>query len=209
MNFTYNNSTYPVKVTKKNNKNTYLRYTNGTINVTCPPYVTTREIEKIIKNNEKTIIKWIEKEAQTTPEDGTITIFGKKYEVVIEKFHKFSIESHKIYTSSEKELTKYLDNYLKITFQNHLDYWYNKYEEKIPIPNLKIRKMKSRWGVCNIKNNNVTLNSELIKYDIECLDYVIIHELSHFIHFNHSKEFWAQVAKYCSNYKKIRQNLRN
>ena len=209
MNFTYNNRTYPVKITKKNNKNTYLRYTNGTINVTSPPYVTTREIEKIIKNNEKTIIKWIEKEAQNTPESGTITIFGKKYKVVIENSHKFSILGNKIYTSSEKELTKYIDNYLKITYQNHLDYWYNKYEEKIPLPNLKIRKMKSSWGVCNIKNNNVTLNSELIKYNIECLDYVIIHELSHFIHFNHSQEFWNQVAKYCPNYKKIRQNLRN
>ena len=65
MNFTYNNRTYPVKITKKNNKNTYLRYTNGTINVTSPPYVTTFEIEKIIKNNEKTIIKWIEKKMKS------------------------------------------------------------------------------------------------------------------------------------------------
>ena len=209
MNFTYNNSTYPVKVTKKNNKNTYLRYADGTIKVTCPPYITTREIEKIIQNNAKTIIKWIEKEAQTTPEAGLVNIFGQKYNVIIESTREFSIEGQKIYAPSEKSLTKYLDNFLKITFQNHLDYWYNKYEEKIPVPNLKIRKMKSRWGVCNIKNNNVTLNSELLKYDIECLDYVIIHELSHFIHFNHSKEFWAQVAKYCPNYKKIRQILRN
>ena len=46
--------------------------------------------------------------------------------------------------------------------------------------------MKTRWGVCNIKDNSVTLNSKLIEYDIQALDYVIIHELSHFIHFNHS-----------------------
>ena len=69
--------------------------------------------------------------------------------------------------------------------------------------------MTSRWGVCNIKNHNVTLNSELSKYDISALDYVIVHELSHFIHHNHSKDFWLLVSKYCPNYKDIRKMLRS
>lgn len=69
--------------------------------------------------------------------------------------------------------------------------------------------MTSRWGVCNIKNHNVTLNSELSKYDINALDYVIVHELSHFIHHNHSKDFWLLVGKYYPNYKNIRKMLRN
>ena len=54
--------------------------------------------------------------------------------------------------------------------------------------------MTSRWGVCNIKNHNVTLNYNLSKYDICCLDYVIVHELSHFIHPNHSRDFWHKVG---------------
>ena len=82
------------------------------------------------------------------------------------------------------------------------------FEENIPYPNLKIRKMKTRWGVCNRKNNNVTLNSELIKYGYDQIDYVITHELSHFVHFNHSKDFWMTVSKYCPNYKKIRKSLK-
>ena len=90
-----------------------------------------------------------------------------------------------------------------------MDYYYNIFEEQIPIPNLKIRKMTSRWGVCNIKNHNVTLNLELSKYNIECLNYVIVHELSHFIHPNHSKDFWFLVGKYYPNYKEIRKYLRN
>ena len=69
--------------------------------------------------------------------------------------------------------------------------------------------MTSRWGVCNIKNHNVTLNSELSTYNIECLNYVIVHELSHFIHPNHSKDFWFLVGKYYPNYKEIRKYLRN
>ena len=68
--------------------------------------------------------------------------------------------------------------------------------------------MKTRWGVCNIRDNSVTLNTKLIEYDIEKLDYVIIHELSHFIHFNHSKAFWNQVSIYTPNYKQIRKDLK-
>ena len=68
--------------------------------------------------------------------------------------------------------------------------------------------MKTRWGVCNTKNHNVTLNLELCRYNIECLDYVIVHEVSHFIEANHSKKFWAVVEKYYPNYKTVRKSLR-
>ncbi len=67
--------------------------------------------------------------------------------------------------------------------------------------------MTSRWGVCNIKNHNVTLNLELSKYPKVYLNYVIVHELSHFIHPNHSKEFWLLVSKYCPNYKDIKEKV--
>ena len=69
--------------------------------------------------------------------------------------------------------------------------------------------MKTRWGVCNTKTHIITLNKELYKYDIDCLDYVCIHELSHLIHPNHSKNFWQVVNKYCCNYKEIRKKLRD
>ena len=69
--------------------------------------------------------------------------------------------------------------------------------------------MSTRWGVCNKKTKTITLNSELVKYNIDKLDYVIIHELSHFIYFNHSKSFWNQVGKYCPNYKQIRKDLKS
>jgi len=69
--------------------------------------------------------------------------------------------------------------------------------------------MSSRWGVCNLKNKNVTLNLELSKYNIDALDYVIVHELSHFIYPNHSKTFWLLVAKYYPRYKEVRKALKN
>ena len=85
----------------------------------------------------------------------------------------------------------------------------NKFDENIPYPILKIRTMKTRWGVCNRKVKSVTLNFNLVKYDYYCLDYVIVHELSHFVHFDHSKEFWNTVSKYYPNYKIIQKKLKN
>ena len=68
--------------------------------------------------------------------------------------------------------------------------------------------MTSRYELCNIKNHNVTLNYQLSKYDSSCLDYVIVHELSHFIHPNHSREFWFLVGKYYPKYKECRKMLK-
>ena len=69
--------------------------------------------------------------------------------------------------------------------------------------------MKTRWGVYNRKNHTITLNSRLIEFDTEKIDYVITHELSHIIHFDHSEYFWQLVSKYCPNYKKIRKELKD
>ena len=69
--------------------------------------------------------------------------------------------------------------------------------------------MKTRWGVNNRGNNTITLNTELLKKEIDLLDYVIIHELCHFYEANHSSRFWAHVEKYYPKYKEARKRLRS
>jgi len=207
MQIEYNNKIYEVKVIRKNNKNIYIRVKDDKVVVSCNYFTRDKEISKLIKNNYNSIINMINKLEKKKDKYSKFYLFGKYYDIVYDKDKKLEIIDNTIYCRDESTLNKWLNNYIKTTFSTHLKYWYDKYEENIPKPNLKIRKMKTRWGVCNIENNNVTLNSELYKYDIECLDYVIIHELSHFIHPNHSKYFWNQVSKYCSNYKEIRKKL--
>ena len=68
--------------------------------------------------------------------------------------------------------------------------------------------MTSRWGVCNTKLRIITLNLELIKRDTKYLDYVIVHELSHLIYPNHSKDFWSLVEENISDYKKYRREMK-
>ncbi len=206
MELTYKEKIYNVEIIKKNNKNIYIRVKDGKVVITCNYLTTKREIDRLIKENYNVITKMIDKEEKRKEKEEKFYLFGNVYDVIY-GFKELSIEKNKIYVLDQKQLEKYLDKKIKEIFSERLTYFYNKYEEKIPIPNLKIRKMTSRWGVCNLRNKNITLNYQLYKYDMICLDYVIIHELSHFLYPDHSKEFWKQVAKYCPNYKAIRKQL--
>lgn len=206
--FEYNDKSYSIEIIRKNNKNIYIRVKNNKIIVTCSYFTTNKQIDKLIKDNYDSIVKMIDRDEQRIEKESKFYLFGNVYDIVY-GFNELEINNNKIYVSNEKELNKYLNNKIKEVFSERLNYWYNIFEEKIPVPNLKIRKMTSRWGVCNLKNKNITLNYSLYKYDISCLDYVIIHELSHFIHPNHSKDFWNLVSKYCSNYKELRKKLKD
>lgn len=209
MKFEIEGELYPIEIIKKNNKNTYIRIKEGnTISITVPFLYSEKKALKILEENKKSIEKMIKKrEAKTEMEEG-IWFLGKKYDYIQTPLYEFEIYQNKIFAENEKTVEKYFAQKRKEIYTEHLDYWYHQFEEKIPYPKLKIRTMKTRWGVCNKRDNSVTLNTELLKYDLEKLDYVIIHELSHFKHFNHSTDFWLLVEKYCPNYKQIRKELK-
>lgn len=198
---------YDVDIIKKNNRNTYIRVRNGKIIVTTNYLVSKREIEKLINNNISSIKKMINIDNKKQDKKDNFYYFGKCYDIVY-GFKEIDITDNKIYVLDKKMLDKYIKKDIVRIYSERLNYWYNVFEEKIPVPNLKIRKMTSRWGVCNIKNHNVTLNYELSKYDISCLDYVIVHELCHFVHHNHSHDFWCLVLKYYPDYKKCKKMLK-
>lgn len=209
MNYTIDNKEYEVVIIKKNNKNTYIRVKEDLkIYVTTSRLVPKQYIKLLLDNNIDSIKKMIEEQTKHLKKKDYFYYLGEKYEVFIDDVEGIKFLDDAIFVESEKYLNKWLNKKIKELFQERLEYNYNRYQEKIPYPKLKIRTMKTRWGVCNIRDNSVTLNTKLIEYDIEKLDYVIIHELSHFIHFNHSKAFWNQVSIYTPNYKQIRKDLK-
>ena len=113
-----------------------------------------------------------------------------------------------VFVKNKTYLKTFLSNEAQRIFNDRVNICYNLFEEDIPYPNVLIGKMKRKWGYCNKREKLIKLNSELIKYSINEIDYVIVHELSHFIEFNHSKNFWKYVKKYYPNYKEAQKVLK-
>lgn len=79
--------------------------------------------------------------------------------------------------------------------------------EGILLPPISIRSMKTRWGSYSYRTGRITLNLNLIKAPLACLDYVIIHELCHIKVRHHGPDFWSMVERYIPDYRDIRKQL--
>jgi len=73
---------------------------------------------------------------------------------------------------------------------------------------LKFREQKTRWGSCSSRGA-INLNWRLMVFRQEIIDYVIVHELAHLKHMNHSAKFWELVANYIQDYEVLMKELRD
>ena len=201
---------YDVIINKKNNKNLYIRVKEDmNIYVYCNRFITKAMIKKVLDENNSSLRKMINTIKKKEEKSLKFFYLGHSYDIIYDENVKVTtIDSNVIFTKNEKTLNKWLKDEIIRIFDERYVYVFNQFKENIKSPILKIREMKTRWGVYNRLNHTITLNSKLIEYDIEKIDYVIVHELSHIIHFNHSKSFWDLVSKYCSNYKEIRKEMK-
>ena len=78
---------------------------------------------------------------------------------------------------------------------------------KLSAASLNVRYYKSRWGSCDVKQR-INLNWLLVMAPIEVIDYVIIHELCHTIHLNHSSKYWQLVSQLYPNFKQAKAWLK-
>lgn len=78
----------------------------------------------------------------------------------------------------------------------------------VPPAQIKVRRMKSTWGNCRPLSGVITINSKLLHVPAGCIEYVMVHEYAHFIHPNHSADFYRLVGAVLPDYQKRRQLLR-
>jgi predicted metal-dependent hydrolase len=147
----------------------------------------------------------------------SVLYLGRQYKLVIKKSLQDLVhfESGKIIV----ETTSALDNSVKN--KELLEQWYTKRAESVFrtrykqmlkkfnydfAPELSLRKMQKRWGSFLTKKK-VLLNPELIKASKECIDYVIIHELCHMKHQDHSAAYYRFLNSKCPNWKGIKNQL--
>lgn len=104
-----------------------------------------------------------------------------------------------------QELTKEEIEEIKKKFVRRVEYYSQKMG--VTVGRITIRNQRTRWGSCSTKGN-VNFNYQLYYLPDELLDYVVVHELAHRRHMNHSPEFWKEVEKYFPYYRECREELK-
>lgn len=205
-----NDTIYPIEIErKKTNKNTYIRVKKDmTIQVTTNFFTSDKQISKLITDNTSKLEKMISTQVTKNENNDGFFYLGRKYDIVYVEYCDISFGDKKVFINKKLDLDKWYKKEATTIFKERLDYMYHCFSRKIPYPALRIRKMTTRWGVCNVKTKTVTLNLELMKRDIKYLDYVIVHELSHLIYANHSSNFWSLVEENMPDYKKYRKEMK-
>lgn len=116
----------------------------------------------------------------------TVQIEGKYLVLYSKDIHDKTSLEKQLYTFYRKELRKrvsiMIDNYAQ--------------QMKIDAPSFKIRYMKTKWGSCAISNQRVWFNIELAKKPLECIEYIVVHELTHLLERNHNKRFVLLMDHY-------------
>jgi predicted metal-dependent hydrolase len=78
----------------------------------------------------------------------------------------------------------------------------------VRMPSVTVRSMKTRWGSCSVHRGSIRLNSHLRFAPPESIDYVVLHELAHFLYPNHSKDFYGFIERYMPDWKQRKELLK-
>ena len=167
-------------------------------------------IEQFVMDNTDYIAKVIrQKERVKETKKDKFLYLGKKYDICYINKRIIELEDNKVFMGKNINIDNWYKKQAKEIFSYLYDECFKNFGFRKYKPELKIRKMTSKWGVNNITGRTITLNLELIKYNPKYLEYVIYHELSHLKHHDHSSKFWEEVEKYVPNYKQIRNEMKN
>ena len=214
-------------IRKKNQKNIYVRVKapNGVVVISAPNRCTYSYIDKFIEKEFESIISLREKVLAQKINTTYAYVTGEKLPLWgIEYTLKVIIGStrYNVEKLEDKIILKTPNSSTKETREKAIDNWYKRQVKMVldnviqkceGITNLsakeyKVRKMKTRWGSCNTKKQRIWLNSELAKKPIECLEYVLIHELSHLLEANHSSKFYVLMDRFCPNWREIKKKMK-
>ena len=210
-----------IEIIKKSVKNLTLRiYPDGRIKLTAPKRVKDEYIKYFLEKKRP----WIERKLKELEERKTgqisyttgeqLFFLGRKYDFVLKENEKdFVVKDNFSITL----YTKFPNDYE--AKNKIINAWYRKEAEKIFIPilkkyleltekkieNLTIKTLKRNWGSCNYKKKYINLNAEMLKKDIRFIEYVILHEVAHLEHPDHSRNFYNYIAKFMPDWKERRK----
>lgn len=215
-----------VQVNKKNIKNMHLSVKPplGNVVVSAPLLLSTKSIENFVRLN----LGWIKKQqekfinqprmsARQYVSGETYYIFGKQFflEFIPSKKRTFKIDGIKILlympeNSSVENRQKFIREKFRKILIEQLERLIPKWEEttNLHCESFKTKYMTTRWGTCNSKAKRIWINLQMVEKPLECLEYIILHELIHLKISNHGKDFIEMMNQFMPDWKD-RKNLLN
>ncbi|MGA8883605.1 MAG: SprT family zinc-dependent metalloprotease [Acinetobacter sp.] len=196
-----------------------LRVEPTQIRLTVPNFCTKRQIQDFLNQSEQWLIEtWQKQQISLVQADRTLPaelhLFNRLQPLsVIYKIQKNSYildaQNHQLLISDRQPET-YLKAFVIAYAKQHLPEYLQRLSQQIGLPygQCAIRQPKTRWGSCSARHD-IMLNSGLALLPEEAARYVCVHELAHTCHFDHSPNFWAEVAKHDADYKNHRKLLKS
>lgn len=214
-----NDKYFELVVVRKNIKNIYLRIKGDTLEVTCPKWLSKKEILNFIESKTNWIANREDKHKDSKLiVDDYIYYLGKKYRLYILQGRSRVVvidDTILIYANNPD-----IDNALKVFYKEGKKVLFNLIEQKQDKylnvindygyylkPEYKFRIMKSAWGINYPKKNLITINEKLIHFDDKCLEAVLWHEILHFVIPNHSKRFHEVLNLHMPNYEALIKSI--
>lgn len=205
-------------VVRKKIKKIYLRINeNGEVILTVPYNTRNKYIEQILEEKKLWIMEHLKQRIKNYDTGDKIKFLGNTYFIKIYKNEKEKIELCgdyiNIYIQDTQSFEKKELLLKKWYFENAEEKFKAIMEKYMDILNEKVEKMtikemNTRWGSCNYIKKRINLNLKLIEKPIECIEYVILHELAHLKHPNHSKEFYDYIHQYMEDHIERRKKLK-
>lgn len=215
-------------VVRRNAKARYVRLRmseDGTLVVTLPRFAAFRHAEELIESSRPNIRTWQAKHTKRTrilndgdrvgqshtirftPVPGTSTSVATHGLTITVKYPEtlFHTDS-KVQKALKPHLNKALQKEARAYLPRRLKYLAE--EHGFSYARVRFGTQKGRWGSCSSKGT-ISLNVGLMLLDTELIDYVLIHELCHTRHMNHSKEFWGLVESCMPDYKARRKVIKS
>ena len=138
-----------------------------------------------------------------------ILLFGEIFSIDVDEAKELRESLQKVKISNKASIIRCYERFYKNYALSYITQRTAHFAEVMQLnySELKFKKMRSRWGSCSSKGV-ITFNTELIKLDKKLIDFIVVHELSHLKHMNHSKEFHALVHGYIHDAKTLNQKLK-
>lgn len=215
-----------VSVVKKSIKNMhlYVKPPEGRVEVSAPIHLSDESIELFVR----TKIGWIrrqqekfEKQPRQTEREyvsgEAFYVWGRQHYLLV----NYSNKGNSLVLDGDKAILTVREGSTVEQRERFINEWYrgvlkNEIERLLPkwieITGLRpdswqTKNMTTRWGTCNVKTRKIWLNLQLAKKPIDCLEYVILHELAHLEVKNHNDQFIAIMDRHMPNWREIRKKL--